>query len=242
MSLFLISLLAGVLTVLAPCVLPVLPVIIGGSLGEEKRRAAPFIIIASLAVSIVIFTFLLRVSTAFIVIPQAFWTTLSGAILVGFGIIMVFPVVWEKLMLSLKIGRGSNQLLAQGMKKKSIAGDVLMGFALGPIFSTCSPTYAVILATVLPQSFALGFIYLLAYVFGLSAVLILIALIGQRFVEKLHLLSDPRGRFKRGLGVLFLLVGVFVLFGVDKKIESKLLDLNIFDVTKIENRLLESNK
>ncbi len=242
MTLFFISFLAGILTVLAPCVLPILPVIIGGSMGDEKRRLAPFVIITSLGVSIILFTFLLKVSTAFIAIPQSVWSMLSGGIFAGFGLIMVFPGTWETVASKFRLGQGSNRLLAQGYKKKSFAGNVIMGFALGPIFSTCSPTYFVILATVLPQSFALGLIDLLAYVLGLSLVLILIAALGQRFVGKLGGASDPRGWFKRGLGLLFLLVGILIITGVDKKIEAKLIGSGIFDsITGFESRLIEKN-
>jgi cytochrome c-type biogenesis protein len=50
MLLLLISFIAGILTVLAPCVLPLLPVIIGGSLsGNTKQKSRPYIIAASLA-------------------------------------------------------------------------------------------------------------------------------------------------------------------------------------------------
>ncbi len=243
MTLFFISFLAGVLTVLAPCILPILPVIIGGSMGDDKRRLAPYVIIASLGVSVILFTFLLKVSTAFVVIPQSVWSGISGGILAGFGLTMIFPGIWETFAAKFRLGQGSNRLLAQGYKKKSFAGDVIMGFALGPIFSTCSPTYFVILATILPQSFALGFIDLLAYVLGLSLVLILIAVLGQRFVGKLNGASDPRGWFKRGLGLLFLLVGILIITGIDKKIETKLVESGMFDsITGFENRLIEKNK
>jgi cytochrome c biogenesis protein CcdA len=66
-----ISFIAGILTILAPCVLPLLPIIIGGSL-EEKSIRRPIIITLSLAASIVVFTLILKVSTAFIDIPQDF--------------------------------------------------------------------------------------------------------------------------------------------------------------------------
>jgi cytochrome c biogenesis protein CcdA len=243
MTLFLISFLAGMLTVLAPCILPILPVIIGGSMGDEKRRLAPFVIIASLGVSVILFTFLLKVSTAFITVPQSVWSSISGGILAAFGLIMVFPGIWETVAVKFRFGKSSNRFLAEGYKKKSFTGDVIMGMALGPIFSTCSPTYFVILATVLPQSFALGTAYLLAYVLGLSLVLVLIAILGQRFVGKLNGASDPRGRFKRGLGVLFLVIGILIITGIDKKIEANLIESGIFDsITGFENQLIEQNK
>jgi len=62
MLFLLLSFLAGVLTILAPCVLPVLPVIIGGSLSTTKgEKYRPYVIAASLAASIIGFTLLLKV-------------------------------------------------------------------------------------------------------------------------------------------------------------------------------------
>jgi len=82
MTLLLASFLAGILTILAPCVLPVLPVVLAGSLGE-KQKWYPYLVILSLAVSIVLFTVILKVSTIFIDIPQSFWKYLSGGILIA---------------------------------------------------------------------------------------------------------------------------------------------------------------
>jgi cytochrome c biogenesis protein CcdA len=239
MTFFVISFLAGVLTVLAPCILPLLPVVIGAG-ASGRSKLTPYIVIVSLAVSIIVFTFLLKVSTAFIAIPPYIWAYLSGGILVGFGLILLFPNLWERLPGLGKLAGRSNKLVGAGYKKKSFGGDVLIGAALGPVFSTCSPTYFVILATVLPASFWLGTIYLLAYVLGLSLILLLIALIGQRFTDQLTKFSDSRGVVKKGLGILFMILGILIILGFDKKIETKILDSGFFDVTKVEQKLLDS--
>jgi len=76
MTLLLVSFLAGILTVLAPCVLPVLPVILAGSL-SEKQKWYPYLVTFSLALSVVLFTVILKVSTAFIDIPSSFWKYFS---------------------------------------------------------------------------------------------------------------------------------------------------------------------
>lgn len=239
MTFFVISFLAGMLTVLAPCILPLLPVVIGaGATGRSK--ATPYIVIASLGASIIIFTFLLKVSTAFITIPPSFWTYLSGGILVGFGLILLFPSLWERLPGMAKLSGRSNKLVGTGYQKKTIWGDMIIGAALGPVFSTCSPTYFVILATVLPASFILGTVYLLAYVFGLSLVLLLISLLGQKFADRLTKFSDSRGGLKIALGILFVILGFLIMAGWDKKIEILILDSGYFDVTKIEQKLLET--
>nr|MBP6924680.1 cytochrome C biogenesis protein [Candidatus Paceibacterota bacterium] len=100
-------------------------------------------------------------------------------------------------------------------------------------------TYFVILASVLPVSFALGTVYLLAYVAGLSLVLLLIALLGERFASRLSGFSNPNGWLKRSLGILFVVLGVLIILGLDKALEAALLDSGYFDITKVEQKLLE---
>ena len=62
---------------------------------------------------------------------------------------------------------------------------ILMGAALGPVFSSCSPTYALILAIVLPAGFLFGFLALVSYTLGLAAILFAIAIFEQKLVKKL---------------------------------------------------------
>jgi thiol-disulfide isomerase/thioredoxin len=131
--------------------------------------------------------------------------------------------------------------LGKGDQKKSFWGDVIVGAALGPVFSTCSPTYFIVLATVLPVSPVLGMVYLFAYTFGLCLALFVVALVGQKIMDKLGIVADPRGWFKRTLGVVFLIVGIAIVAGLDKKTQLFLLDSGFFDVTKIEQNLLEKN-
>lgn len=73
----LISFFSGILTVLAPCVLPLLPVILGGSLaGQSKKR--PYVIIASLILSLLLFTLLLKASTVLIDVDPIVWDYVAG--------------------------------------------------------------------------------------------------------------------------------------------------------------------
>ena len=236
MLLFLISFVAGVLTVLAPCVLPLLPVIVGGSMAQGGRWRA-YTICFSLGVSVILFTLLLKASTVFINVPQSFWEWFSGAILILFGLVMVFPQLWDRLGFVNAMNRSSNKLLGAGYQRNSRFGDMLMGAALGPVFSSCSPTYFVILATVLPQSFAAGFADLLAYAVGLSGFLFIIALVGQKLVDRLGVTINPQGWFRRGIGILFILVGLFVATGLDASAEAWLLNRGV-DLGGVEEYLL----
>ena len=203
MTLFIVAFVAGILTVLSPCVLPLLPVIVGGSLagGTSYRRALTVTI--SLGISVFLFTFLLKVSTIFIMVPPSVWNWLSGGILFIVGIFFLFPNLWDLIPGTARANRDSNQLLSKGFMRQNFWGDVLVGAALGPVFSTCSPTYFIVLATVLPVSLALGAADIFSYILGLCLFLLLISFIGQKMLDRLNLAADNRGWFKRAIGILF---------------------------------------
>ncbi len=239
MILFILSFVAGVLTILAPCILPVLPVIVGGSLGGGSvniRRAGT--VVGALAVSVILFTFLLKVSTALITIPPNVWSLISGGIIFLFGSILLFPELWERLPFLPRVAISANRAVGAGYQRQSLWGDILIGAALGPVFSTCSPTYFFILATVLPVNIALGTLYILAYTAGLAIPLLAIAFLGQRLADRLGILAAPRGAFKRGLGVIFIIVGITISMGLDKQLQIRILDAGFFDVTRVEQWLL----
>src|SRR3989338_6458846 len=240
MLLLLVSFIAGILTVLAPCILPLLPVIIGHSITDTTpNRRRLFVVVTSLGISVILFTLLLKASSLLIDIPQDFWKWISGGIIFLFGLTMVFPDLWEKFSFANTLSIKSNKVLTKGYQKNSVWGDVIIGASLGPIFSACSPTYFVILATVLPVSLFLGITYLFTYVLGLSLALIVVALLGERIMAKVGKVSDPRGWFKKIFGVIFILVALAIISGYDKKLQISLLDAGFLDVTKIEQKLLE---
>lgn len=240
MTFLFISFIAGVLTILAPCILPMIPVVIGHSLsdGSVSRRRL-FFVVGSLFVSVIFFTLVIKVSTAFVYIPQIFWTYFSGAIITIFGIFTLFPDLWSSFGFVNLINRKSNIALAEGYKKDSVLGDIIVGASLGPIFSACSPTYFIILATVLPASFFKGLLYLIVYAFGLSLSFLIIGILGQKIMGVVGKVSDAKGIFKKLLGILFIVLGVMVLTGYDKKFQTYLLDRGYFDATQIEQKLLD---
>jgi cytochrome c biogenesis protein CcdA/thiol-disulfide isomerase/thioredoxin len=241
MTLFIISFIAGVLTVLAPCILPLLPVILAGSVSETSNRRRPFIIIGSLSLSVLIFTLLLKGSTALITISPTFWTYVSAVILAGFGLTLLFPIAWAKLVLKIPGHNKPDRWISKGYgEKESVWSDIVVGAALGPVFTTCSPTFFIIIATVLPQSLAMGIVDLAAYIIGLALSLLLIATLGQKLIGHLDWATNPEGAFRKVLGVVFILIAVAIATGYDKKLEANILAGGFFDVTKIEQSLNEA--
>lgn len=240
-ELIIVSFVAGILTVLAPCILPLLPVIIGGSSlhGDNKRSRQsllhPILIVSSLVISVTVFTLLLKSSTLLLGIPSVVWNTIAGGIVLLFGISIIFPKLWEFLSIKTGLQVKSSQLLAKSQSRNAIKKDILLGAALGPVFNSCSPTYALIIAVILPVSFAEGFTYLLAYSLGLGAILLLISIFGRTLVSKLKWMSNPEGLFQKIVGIIFIIVGLIIVLGFDKQIQSFVLDQGWYDpIMKIE--------
>lgn len=77
------------------------------------------------------------------------WSYVSGGILIVFGLISLFPHIRENFSLAIGLYKTQNLL---SNHDNSVWGNILLGAALGPVFSSCSPTYAVIIALILPVS------------------------------------------------------------------------------------------
>ncbi len=273
------ALVAGILTTLAPCVLPLLPVIVGGSVAPTRPLSTPVpaavrvptnagveppaaeasitdvavrrelsdrqravVIATSLGISVAIFTLALRASTALLGLPPWLWAWVSGGILIVLGLVSVFPRLWERVAGALSLQGRSNAALGRSRTAGGLTGPILTGAALGPVFSSCSPFYAYLIATLLPASALQGLVLLTAYVIGLSGTLLALSLLGQRLIRRLRWATDPHGWFRRTIGVLFIAVGLLVLTGADKDIQTWLVEHNpleqvtVFDQTFIPER------
>jgi cytochrome c biogenesis protein CcdA len=234
------ALVAGVLTVLAPCVLPLLPVVVGESVVPPAARtagggggtvvAAPprrlvgtsraLVVTASLGVSVLAFTLLLQASTAFIGVPRQVWQSLSGGLLVVLGLVLVLPHLWDRISTRLSFGSATGRRLAAARSRDGVAGAVLTGAALGPVFSSCSPLYGYVIITLLPAEPVFGLALMLTYVVGMCATLLAVALAGQRAVRRLRWAADPDGWFRRGTGLVLVAVGLLVLTGLDHALQT----------------------
>jgi cytochrome c biogenesis protein CcdA/thiol-disulfide isomerase/thioredoxin len=235
---------AGILTVLAPCVLPLLPIIIGGSVtGDAKDKKRPLVIAASLAISLIVFTLLLKATTLLINIPPKSITYFSGVVIILLGIVTLFPSIYATIIGKLGIEQRATKALGKGFQRKdSLLGPIITGAALGPVFSSCSPVYAYILATVLPVNFGQAFAYIIAYVLGLSLVLLAIGYYGQQAIAKVKFAADPKGTFQRVIAILFIIVGVLIFTGYDKKFQTYVSQHTPFNLDGISAKFLPDSK
>ena len=246
MTIALLSFVAGLLTAFAPCVLPLLPVILGGSLapGSKRDTKRPYIITGSLVISLTLFTILLKVSSVLISVDPRIWSIGAGTLVIALGVFMLLPDLWARLIATIGFERWSLGMLSGANKQKnSIVSAILIGAALGPVFSSCSPTYAWVLATVLPANTTTGIIYLAIYCIGVATALLAVALLGRRLLQKARWATNPTGWFQRGIAILFILVGIFVATGWDKNVQVWLVDKDFLHLISLEQNLIPgSNK
>lgn len=89
-TLLIFSLIAGVISILAPCTVSMLPILLARS-ADGKRSRSPFLVIGGLLASIFILSIILKASTALIGTPQEVWQIISGGIIIVLGIFTLFP-------------------------------------------------------------------------------------------------------------------------------------------------------
>ena len=232
LSLIIASFVAGFLTVLAPCQLVFLPVIIGGSLSDTERN--PYRIIGSLLLSIIIFTLIIRGLALVLFIPNEIWIYIAGVLVLAVGVTFLIPSLWTRLPFISRTSGITQKIIGSNMQRTGLWSDVAIGAALGPAFSSCSPTFLLILTLVLSVQFLEGVLYLIIFLLGLGVMLLFIALLGQTFANRLLSVADAQGWFKRTMGILIILVGLAILTGFDKVIEEKVLDLGFITGEQLE--------
>lgn len=213
--------LAGTLSILSPCTLPILPLVVAGAAGES--RAGPVALAAGLALSFSA-TGLLFATAGFAAgIDAGPVRVFGGVLMVAFGLAMLVPRLQDALAAGLApIGGGAARLL-EGRVFAGTRGQLVLGGLLGLVWSPCvGPTLgaASLLAA---RGENLGQVGLTMAAFGVGAGLPLAAL-GALPRERVAALRARMGVAGKGgkaaLGALLLAAGALVVTGLDKRVEA----------------------
>lgn len=221
------SFIAGLLTTLSPCVLPILPFLLGSALRKNKR--APLYMILGLAVSFVAVGFTLsRFGTLF---------GLDGEqIRKGSAVLLILTSVFflsKKIqsIISEKLTRfahiGSSASSKWKLDETSSFDSIILGGLLGIIWSPCAgPTLGVAVSLASQEGATIEALkIMIVYAIGAIIPMLLISYGLRSFFQKYqgHIIGLVENS-KTFLGVILLLVGVFILFGLDKTVEIYLLN------------------
>jgi cytochrome c biogenesis protein CcdA len=226
MGALLLAFAAGALTTINPCVLPLLPIVFASALTSGKF--GPLALIAGLIASFTAVGVLIVASGSFLGLDERTLRWLGGIAFCFIGIALFVPA-FERQFSTLFSGLGAGGAsLAGRMGAFGIAGQFAIGFLLGAIWSPCAgPSLgaAIVLAA---EAGGTGQAALRLAVFGAGAASVLLLLaFGSRaaIARRRERLAALAPYAKRIAGALFLALGLAVLSGFDKLIETKLLDL-----------------
>ncbi len=226
LSTYFFSLVAGSLSTLSPCVLPLIPILITSALNTHKL--GPYALAGGLALSFTVVGVFLATLGASLGLDQETFRVVAAVLLIGFGIILLSSALQERFAVAASGFSNSGQSLLNRISTDSLSGQFMLGLILGVVWSPCvGPTLGAVI-TLASQGESLWHITLVMALFGIGAgvPLILLGLLSRqammRFRDKL-LLAGQTG--KKILGVLLLLVGIMIIMGWDKQLESLALDI-----------------
>jgi len=223
---FLFAYLAGVLTLINPCVLPVLPIVIVGALNAS--RAGPLALAAGMSVSFVVFGVFVTAFGASIGLTQDLLAQIGAVLMIVFGLILVVPMFAQRFELATAGVAAGADARMNGLSQSSLGGQFLGGLLLGTVWSPCiGPTLggAIALAS---QGDNLGYVTLImiAFAMGVSTLIIGLGLGAREAIRtRAQALRGLAERSKPIIGATFIAVGAMLLFKVHHVIEAWLLDI-----------------
>jgi cytochrome c biogenesis protein CcdA len=216
---------AGVLSILSPCVLPILPIALGAAAAEH--RLGPAALAAGLAVSFVIIGLFVATIGYSIGLDADLLRTVAAVLMIAVGVILLVPPLQARLALAAAPLANWSDRRFGGMVKTGLAGQLSMGVLLGAVWSPCvGPTLgaASILAA---QGRNLGEVGATMLAFGLGAALPLAALglLSRETVLRWRArLTSGGARAKTAFAVVLAAIGGLVLSGLDRRVETLLVD------------------
>jgi cytochrome c-type biogenesis protein len=231
------GLLAGVLSTLSPCVLPILPILLGSALAAHPK--APLALAAGLALSYAVIGSTLAWAGSSLGIDASAFRVLGAAILGALGLVLMSSTLQRGFASATAgIGDAGNAFVSK-FSLDGLKGQFLVGLALGVVWSPCvGPTLgaAIVLAS---QGSHLPQVGLLMAVFGIGAALPVVAI---SHVSR-TVMTKARGRLievgkmgKSLMGAIMLAIAVLILTGADRPLEGWIVQVSPDWLTTLTTR------
>jgi cytochrome c biogenesis protein CcdA/thiol-disulfide isomerase/thioredoxin len=200
---------AGLITAISPCVLPVLPIVLAGGASGGRRR--PYAIIAGLAATFLVSILFATWILSKLGLPQDLLRDISIGLLFTIAATLIVPQLGVLIERPLaRIARGP---------KGDLGGGFLLGCALGFVFVPCGgPAIAFVTSSAASHDFGLKTLAVaVAYTVGAGIVLLAVALGGRRASSALR---TGVQRFRTAFGVVIALAALALVFNLDTKLQT----------------------
>jgi len=198
---------AGILTVAAPCILPVLPVLLGASIGQQSR-SRPLFIVAGFILAFSAFALLFGVFPTVLGLSPQNLREISIVLLGGFGLLMLWPAPYELLLA--RLNGLFHTVDDMGRRRVRQSGGFVLGLTLAVVWTPCAgPVLGSILTLIATShSLARSSVLLTCYATGAAGPMLLIAYGGQYVTTRVRGLARYTPVLQRVFGAVVLLIAV----------------------------------
>jgi cytochrome c-type biogenesis protein len=206
-----LALLAGVVTVAAPCTLPMLPILLGASVGQSGKVRPAMIALGFVMSFSMVALLLSAITRAFDFDPNVLRTG-AAVLLLGFGLLMIWPAPFE--WLSGRIGGFGGHSAAS---RQGVIGGFVLGTTLGLVWTPCAGPVLGSILTVIATSKDTVWASLLLIVYAIGAALPMLAIAygGQAVTTRVRSLARVAPRLQQGFGVVVIAFALLSYFQYD---------------------------
>jgi len=211
-----IAFISGILTVFSPCVLPILPIILASGIDGNTKRIKGTIF--GLVFSFTITSLLLATFVRVLGIPADTVRLFAIALLVVFGISLVFPSLWQTVQITIE----KYWHFQPKKREDGFVGGFLTGVSLGIVWTPCiGPVLAAVATLAAVSSFSFSTVLIaLAYAIGTSIPLYYIAKGGSNFSRKLDFVKKENHKIRQIFGLIVLASALFIWTGADRALQA----------------------
>jgi cytochrome c biogenesis protein CcdA/thiol-disulfide isomerase/thioredoxin len=215
--------LSGIVTIFAPCIWPILPIVLSASVSGGKKK--PLGLVTGLAVSFIFFTLTLAAIVKVIPFdPEAL--RYLAVVIIGFlGLVLIVPWLGDRLEVAVSKLSGIGGRFTHG-RGDGFGGGFITGVALGLIWTPCAGPILAAVATVAATQ-AVGyqaFLLIVTYVIGVCVPLYILTLIGGRVLTGTRAFSAYTGIIQKVFGVVMILSALMIFTGYDRKLQTTILE------------------
>ena len=216
--------LAGIITVLSPCILPILPIILSSSIGDKYiGNSRPMGVVIGFVLSFTFFTLFLSTIVRLSGISAGAIRLVSVFVIGGFGASLLIPqfqVLVEKLFSKLA------GFIPNSQNRIGFGGGLIIGFSVGLLWTPCvGPILASVISLAINSTVTFdAFLITLAYSLGTAIPMFLIMLGGQSALRRIPWLLSNLVNIQKLFGMLMILTAIGIFFNVDRKFQTFILE------------------
>lgn len=232
-----LAFLAGILSTLSPCVLPLLPLVLGAALTEH--RAGPLALAGGLALSFVVIGLFVATVGFAIGLDTDVFRMVAGILLIAVGLVLLMPRLQAQFALAAgPVGNWTEQRFG-GFSTNGLGGQFAVGLLLGAVWAPCvGPTLgaASLLASQRTELTSVA-VTMVAFGVGAALPLVLLGLVSHEVMMRWRdrmLAAGQRG--KLFMGVVLVATGLLIVSNLDKTIETVLVEASPAWLTELTTR------